>query len=166
MGMFSTLNYLIDAPLEEIAGTDLPIRGRDQGGIAASHRAAAAMLYDLALSYERADWNAIDVPGGRAGHSRQYLDDPVFQLHGECQRDMAAAEQSHPQPDHQWGTCGYRPAPRRAAWHRRRQPNRSGRDPKRHRRRIVTKGKKNRKMPLARWKTAAGGIFSIPIGQM
>ncbi len=43
MGMFSTLNYLIDAPLEEILEQIPPVR-RGEGGAFASHRAVRYAL--------------------------------------------------------------------------------------------------------------------------
>ena len=57
MGMFSTLNYLIDAPLEDILA-DLPITGEVKEALI-DHTGRCGALYDLALSYERADWGAI-----------------------------------------------------------------------------------------------------------
>lgn len=58
MGMFSTLNYLIDAPMKEIL-SQIPMVSQvkealtEQGG-------RCGMLYCLAISYERADWSKID----------------------------------------------------------------------------------------------------------
>lgn len=58
MGMFSTLHYLIDAPLEEIL-EQIPIR--DEIREALVHRTGrCGMLFDLTLCYERADWGKID----------------------------------------------------------------------------------------------------------
>ena len=54
MGMFSTLNYLVDAPLEDCLES-LPIPQE----VLLHHTGRCGLLYDLALSYERADWNAI-----------------------------------------------------------------------------------------------------------
>lgn len=57
MGMFSTLNYLIDAPMEDIL-SEVPIS--DEIKNALLHREGRpGMLYELTLSYERADWNSI-----------------------------------------------------------------------------------------------------------
>ena len=58
MGMFSTLNYLIDAPLEEIlAQVPLPDEIRE----ALLHQEGrCGKLYKLVLSYERADWAQIN----------------------------------------------------------------------------------------------------------
>jgi len=70
LGMFSTLNYLIDAPLEEIlAQVPLPDEIRE----ALLHQEGrCGKLYKLVLSYERADWAQINdlaeelgIPGNR-----------------------------------------------------------------------------------------------------
>lgn len=58
MGMFSTLNYLIDAPLEEIL-SQIPLRQEVKDALL-HHTGRCGMLFDLALSYERADWGKID----------------------------------------------------------------------------------------------------------
>ncbi|MEG0780800.1 MAG: HDOD domain-containing protein, partial [Oscillospiraceae bacterium] len=57
MGMFSTLNYLIDAPLEEILSS-IPVADEVRNALL-RHVGRCGMLYDLALSYERADWPSI-----------------------------------------------------------------------------------------------------------
>jgi EAL and modified HD-GYP domain-containing signal transduction protein len=58
MGMFSTLNYLIDAPLEEIlAQVPLPDEIREA---LLHHEGRCGKLYKLVLSYERADWGQIN----------------------------------------------------------------------------------------------------------
>ena len=57
MGMFSTLNYLIDAPLDEIlAGLPIPQEVKDA---LLHHTGRCGTLYDLVLCYERADWASI-----------------------------------------------------------------------------------------------------------
>lgn len=58
MGMFSTLNYLIDAPLEEIL-QPIPVCQEVKDALL-HHTGRCGMLYDLALCYERADWTQID----------------------------------------------------------------------------------------------------------
>ena len=58
MGMFSTLNYLIDAPLEEIL-QQIPLCQEVKDALL-QHKGRCGMLYDLAVSYERADWKQID----------------------------------------------------------------------------------------------------------
>lgn len=57
MGMFSTLNYLIDAPLEEILA-EVPVTDEVKQALL-GHEGRAGLLFDLALSYERADWQVI-----------------------------------------------------------------------------------------------------------
>lgn len=57
MGMFSTLNYLIAAPLEDILA-DLPIATEVKEALL-HHSGKCGDLYDLVLSYERADWKVI-----------------------------------------------------------------------------------------------------------
>ena len=57
LGMFSTLNYLIDAPMEDILA-EVPVA--DEINIAVlRHEGRCGMLYDLVLSYESADWEKI-----------------------------------------------------------------------------------------------------------
>ena len=55
LGMFSMLNFLIAAPLEDILA-DLPISPEIKEALL-HHTGRAGMLYDLILSYERADWS-------------------------------------------------------------------------------------------------------------
>lgn len=58
MGMFSTLNYLVDAPLEEIL-QEVPME--DVVKEALLHKTGrCGNLYQLVLSYESADWDAIN----------------------------------------------------------------------------------------------------------
>lgn len=57
MGMFSTLNYLVDAPMEEILG-EVPIS--DEIRMALLNREGpCGALYGLVLSYEQASWNQV-----------------------------------------------------------------------------------------------------------
>ena len=57
MGMFSTLDYLIDAPLEEILA-EVPLA--DEIKEALLHKTGrCGILYQLVLSYEAADWGQI-----------------------------------------------------------------------------------------------------------
>lgn len=58
MGMLSTLNSLIDAPMEEIL-EQIPLRQEVKDALL-KHEGRCGMLYDLALCYERADWQNID----------------------------------------------------------------------------------------------------------
>ena len=57
MGMFSTLNYLIDAPLEDILA-EVPVADEIKNALL-NHEGRCGMLYDLLLSYEAADWDRI-----------------------------------------------------------------------------------------------------------
>lgn len=57
MGMFSTLNSLIDAPLEEILA-EVPINQEVKNALL-KHEGRCGELYDLVLSYEAADWGRI-----------------------------------------------------------------------------------------------------------
>jgi len=58
MGMFSTLNYLIDAPLEDIL-SEVPLADELKAALLHQEGPCGA-LYSLVLSYERADWNRVD----------------------------------------------------------------------------------------------------------
>jgi len=59
IGMFSTLGYLVDAPMEEILA-EVPVV--EEVKRALLHReGSAGKLYSLLLSYERADWDQINV---------------------------------------------------------------------------------------------------------
>ncbi len=58
MGMFSTLNYLIDAPMEEILA-EVPVADEIKAALLRREGPCGA-LYELVLSYERADWNKVN----------------------------------------------------------------------------------------------------------
>ena len=58
MGMFSTLDYLIDAPLEETLA-ELPISQHVKDALL-SWSGPAGALYALMLSYEGADWDKVN----------------------------------------------------------------------------------------------------------
>ena len=57
MGMFSTLNYLIEAPLEDILA-EVPVADEIKSALL-THEGRCGKLYDLVLSYEAADWEKI-----------------------------------------------------------------------------------------------------------
>lgn len=57
MGMFSTLDTLIDAPMKEILD-EIPI-AEDIKSALLLHEGSCGLLYDLVLSYERAAWDKI-----------------------------------------------------------------------------------------------------------
>ena len=54
MGMFSALEYIVDATLEEIL-QEIPISDVVKDGMI-KHEGKAGQLFDLVLAYERADW--------------------------------------------------------------------------------------------------------------
>lgn len=82
MGMFSTLNYFIDAPLEEIL-KEIPIREEVKAALL-RHEGRAGLLYDLALNYEWADWNAIPGPAEKLGIPTHLLSKTYF----ACMEDV------------------------------------------------------------------------------
>ncbi len=57
MGMFSTLNFLIDAPMEEILA-EVPVADEIKDALL-HQKGRCGMLYELVLSYESADWEKI-----------------------------------------------------------------------------------------------------------
>ena len=57
MGMFSTLNHLIAAPMEEILA-EIPVAKPVKEALL-NYEGPCGALYKLVLSYERADWSAI-----------------------------------------------------------------------------------------------------------
>lgn len=82
MGMFSTLNYLIDAPLEEIL-QQIPLCQEVKDALL-HHAGRSGMLYDLALCYERADWTQIDRLAGELGIQTNLLTSLYF----NCMEDV------------------------------------------------------------------------------
>ena len=82
MGMFSTLNYLIDAPLEEIL-QQIPLCQEVKDALL-RHTGRCGMLYDLAVSYERADWSQIDRLAGELGIQTNLLTSLYF----NCMEDV------------------------------------------------------------------------------
>ncbi len=65
MGMFSTLNYLIDAPMDEILG-EVPVSDEIKAALLRREGPCGA-LFELVLSYERADWNQVNSLSGTLG---------------------------------------------------------------------------------------------------
>ena len=55
--MFSTLEYLIDAPMEEIIA-DIPMVDELKNALL-NHEGQGGLLLDLVISYEKADWKMI-----------------------------------------------------------------------------------------------------------
>lgn len=84
MGMFSTLNYLIDAPLEEILQR-IPLCDEVKEALL-KHSGRCGMLYDLALCYERADWSKIDHLAGELGIQTNLLTSLYFNCMEEVNR--------------------------------------------------------------------------------
>ena len=95
MGMFSTLNYLIDAPLEEILD-QVPLRQEAKEALL-HHTGRCGMLYDLALCYERADWSKIDGLAEELGIPTNLLTSVYFNCMEEVNRVWA--EITRPNPD-------------------------------------------------------------------
>jgi len=58
MGMFSTLNYLIDAPMTDIL-SEVPVSDEVKAALLRREGPCGA-LFELVLSYERADWNKVN----------------------------------------------------------------------------------------------------------
>ena len=94
MGMFSTLNYLIDAPLEEILD-QIPLRQEVKDALL-KHSGRCGMLYDLALSYERANWAKIDELAGGLGIPTNLLTSLYFSCMEEVNRVWAEMMQPTP----------------------------------------------------------------------
>lgn len=76
MGMFSTLNYLVDAPLEEIL-TEVPVDEAVKEALL-HHTGRCGKLYDLVLSYEAADWEKITQLAGELGIPDRLLTSVYF----------------------------------------------------------------------------------------
>lgn len=77
LGMFSTLQFLIAAPLEEILA-EVAI-SEDVKEALLHHTGRAGQLYDLILSYERADWSSINSLGAELGLPMERLPEIYFQ---------------------------------------------------------------------------------------
>jgi len=65
MGMFSTLNALIDAPMEEILA-EVPVDDAIKKALL-NREGRCGMLYELVLSYEAADWGRITALAAQLG---------------------------------------------------------------------------------------------------
>lgn len=76
MGMFSTLNYLIDAPLEEVLN-ELPLTEEIKAALL-RREGRCGKLYDLVLGYEAADWNRITALAEELGIPNQVLTSVYF----------------------------------------------------------------------------------------
>lgn len=76
MGMFSTLNYLIDAPLEEIL-EEVPVAEEVKAALLRKE-GRCGRLYELLLSYEAANWNAITALSEELGIPSQVITNIYF----------------------------------------------------------------------------------------
>ena len=76
MGMFSTLNHLVDAPLGEILD-ELPISDVVKDALL-KKEGRCGKLYELLLSYEAANWNAITSLAEELGIPNQILTNVYF----------------------------------------------------------------------------------------
>lgn len=82
LGMFSTLEYMIDAPMEEIL-EDIPIVNEVKAALI-SKEGLAGRLYELLLYYERADWSEIKVIAEELGlHTNE-----MAQIYMECVEEV------------------------------------------------------------------------------
>ena len=76
MGMFSTLNHLVDAPLEEIL-EELPVNDMVKDALL-KKGGRCGKLYQLVLSYEAANWNEITSLAEELGIPNQLLTNVYF----------------------------------------------------------------------------------------
>jgi len=76
MGMFSTLNHLVDAPLEEIL-EELPVSDVVRAALV-NKEGRCGKLYELVLSYEAANWNSITSLAEELGIPNQLLTSVYF----------------------------------------------------------------------------------------
>jgi EAL and modified HD-GYP domain-containing signal transduction protein len=76
MGMFSTLNYLIDAPMEEILA-EVPVSDDIKNALL-NQEGKAGLLYKLVLSYEAADWPQITALAEQLGIPNNVLTTVYF----------------------------------------------------------------------------------------
>ena len=76
LGMFSTLNHLVDAPLEEILD-ELPV-AEDIKTALLTKEGRCGTLYQLVLSYEAANWDAINALAAELGIADNLLTSIYF----------------------------------------------------------------------------------------
>lgn len=76
MGMFSTLNHLIDAPLEEIL-EEVPVSDEIKAALLRKE-GRCGQLYELVLSYEAGNWNEITRLAEELGIPNQILTSVYF----------------------------------------------------------------------------------------
>ncbi len=82
LGMFSTLEYMIDATLEEIL-EELPISDKIKNALI-SQEGDAGKLYEMILSYEKADWAEIKKYAGELGIQTNVM----AQIYMECVEEV------------------------------------------------------------------------------
>lgn len=82
MGMFSTLECLIDAPMEELL-KEIPIAEEVKKALV-SREGEAGKLYELILCYEKADWSAIKVLSEELGLQTNLM----AQIYMECVEEV------------------------------------------------------------------------------
>jgi len=97
MGMFSTLNHLVDAPLEEIL-EELPVSSEVKMALL-KKEGRCGKLYELVLSYEAANWNAITSMAEELGIPNQLLTNVYFIFVENV--DMLWEQLSNPAADQQ-----------------------------------------------------------------
>ena len=82
MGMFSTLEYMIDASMEDIL-REIPILEEVKEALIAKE-GKAGLLYELVLCYERADWSEIKRLSDELGlHTNE-----MAQMYMECVEEV------------------------------------------------------------------------------
>ena len=82
LGMFSTLEYMIDAPMEEIL-QEIPIVEEVKTALI-SKEGPAGRLYELILCYERAQWSEIKEIAEELGlHTNE-----MAQIYMECVEEV------------------------------------------------------------------------------
>ena len=84
MGMFSTLTYLIAAPMEEILA-DISVAQPVKDALI-NHEGRCGVLYDLVINYGRADWAAIGEQAKELGLPEDQLADIYFRCVEEVNR--------------------------------------------------------------------------------
>ena len=86
LGMFSTLDVLVDAPIEEVMA-EIPVADEVRAAIV-SQEGICGTLYQLVLSYEKADWKSIVVYANELGMETDILAQIYFDCVEKGQRDL------------------------------------------------------------------------------
>ena len=82
MGMFSTLEYLVNAPIEEIL-EGLPVIDEIKNALI-SQEGICGVLYNLVLSYEKADWASIE----KYSKELEMDDNIIAQIYFNCVEEV------------------------------------------------------------------------------